>query len=76
MVITRRIRKVGNSWMIPLPPETMTEAGFGPDMEIAISSSPGHVELQPADTPDRQLVEFAARFTERYREDLKELAEL
>ncbi len=62
--------------MIPLPPETMAEAGFEPEMELAISSSPGHVELQPAGTPDRWLVEFAARFTERYREDLAELADL
>lgn len=75
-VNTRRIRKVGNSWMVPLPPEAMAAAGFEPGMELEISAQPGHVELQPAGTPDRWLVEFAARFTDRYREDLAELAGL
>lgn len=76
VVITRKIRKVGNSLMIPLPPETLSEAGFKEGMEVAIGSRPGHVDLEPAGVPDKSLVEFAARFTERYREDLAELADL
>lgn len=74
--ITRKIRRVGNSLMIPLPPETLSESGFKEGMEVAIASRPGHVDLEPAGTPDKSLVEFAARFTERYREDLAELADL
>jgi hypothetical protein len=76
MIITRKIRKVGNSLMIPLPPETIFESGFKAGMEVAIGSRPGHVDLDPADIPDTWVVEFTARFTERYREDLAELAEL
>lgn len=76
VVITRKIRKVGNSLMIPLPPETLSESGFKEGMEVAIASRPGLVELEPAAVPDKSLVEFAARFTERYREDLAELADL
>jgi len=76
MVITRKIRKVGNSLMIPLPPEIISESGFKEGMEVAIGSKPGHVDLDPAGTPDRSLAEFTARFTERYREDLAELADL
>lgn len=76
VIITRKIRKVGNSLMIPLPPETISEAGFQEGMEVAIASRPGHVDLDPAGVPDRSLIEFAARFTERYREDLAELADL
>lgn len=76
VVITRKIRKVGNSLMIPLPPETLAESGFREGMEVAIESRPGHVDLEPAGVPDRSLVEFAARFSERYREDLAELADL
>ncbi len=76
MVITRKIRKVGNSLMIPLPPETISESGFTAGMEVAIGSRPGHVDLDPAGVPDNWLVEFTARFTERYREDLAELADL
>ena len=76
MVITRKIRKVGNSLMIPLPPETISESGFKAGMEVAIGSRPGHVDLDPAGIPDKWVVEFTARFTERYREDLAELADL
>jgi antitoxin component of MazEF toxin-antitoxin module len=76
VVITRKIRKVGNSLMIPLPPETISESGFKAGMEVAIGSRPGHVDLDPAGVPDKRLVEFTARFTERYREDLAELADL
>jgi hypothetical protein len=45
-------------------------------MEVAIGSRPGHVDLDPAGIPDTWVVEFTARFTERYREDLAELADL
>jgi antitoxin component of MazEF toxin-antitoxin module len=76
VVITRKIRKVGNSLMIPLPPETISESGFKEGMEVAIASRPGHVDLEPAGVPDKSLVEFAARFTERYKEDLADLADL
>ena len=76
MLIVRKIRKVGNSLMIPLPPETISESGFQEGMEVAIDSRPGHVDLDPAGVPDQSLVEFAARFTRRYREDLAELADL
>ena len=76
VLITRKIRRVGNSLMIPLPPETIMESGFKEGMEVAIASRPGHVDLEPAGVPDKSLVEFAARFTERYREDLAELAGL
>jgi antitoxin component of MazEF toxin-antitoxin module len=76
VIITRKIRKVGNSLMIPLPPETISESGFKEGMEVAIDSRPGHVELDPAGGPDKWLVEFTDRFTERYRDDLAELAEL
>ena len=76
MVIVRLIRKVGNSLMTRLPPETIAESGFKLGMELAIRSRPGHVDLDHAGIPDKWLVEFTARFTERYREDLAELAAL
>jgi hypothetical protein len=44
-------------------------------MEVSISSSPGRVEIEPVDAAPRDLVEFAARFTDRYRAALAELAE-
>ncbi len=76
VIITRKIRKVGNSLMIPLPPETISESGFKEGMELSIDSRPGHVDLDLAGVPDKWLVEFTARFTTRYLEDLAELADL
>jgi antitoxin component of MazEF toxin-antitoxin module len=75
MLITRKIRRVGNSLMVPLPPETLRESGMQEGMEVSISSSPGRVEIEPVDAAPCDLVEFAARFTDRYRAALAELAE-
>jgi hypothetical protein len=55
---------------------TISKSGFKAGMEVAIASRRGHVDLDPAGIPDKGLVEFTARFTERYREDLAELADL
>ncbi|HEV2953108.1 MAG TPA: AbrB/MazE/SpoVT family DNA-binding domain-containing protein [Candidatus Dormibacteraeota bacterium] len=74
MVIVRKVRRVGNSLMIPLPPETLSESGFVEGMEVEISSRPGEVDMRPLNGPSPDLVEFAARFTGRYRQALTELA--
>ncbi|MGH7881905.1 MAG: hypothetical protein ACREN8_03215 [Candidatus Dormibacteraceae bacterium] len=75
MIIQRKIRRVGNSLMAPLPPETIKEAGFTEGMEVQILSRHGHVEMTPVETPATDLVEFAARFTKQYRQALQVLAE-
>jgi hypothetical protein len=45
-------------------------------MEVRLTSRPGHVEIAPTEVPAQDLVEFAARFTDRYRQALARLAEL
>ena len=74
MVITRKIRRVGNSLMVPLPPETLKESGMHEGMEVSISSAPGHLDIVPLDAPPTELLEFAARFTKSYQAALSELA--
>ena len=76
VVINRRVRRVGNSLMVPLPPEIAREAGLSQGMEVRLTSRPGHVEIAPTEVPAQDLVEFAARFTDRYRQALARLAEL
>ena len=61
--------------MVPLPPETLKEAGFQEGMEIQITSSLGRVEMEPVGGPTSEVVEFAARFTKRYQKALAALAE-
>jgi antitoxin component of MazEF toxin-antitoxin module len=75
MVVVRKVRRVGNSLMVPLPPETLRESGLIEGMDVAISSELGRVELRPADLPAADLIEFAQRFVKRYREDLQSLAD-
>jgi hypothetical protein len=61
--------------MISLPPKVISEAGFKEGMELVITSKPGHIDLDPAGIPDKELAGFTSRFTERYRKDLAELAD-
>jgi len=73
--IIRKIRKVGNSLMISLPPATVSEAGFKEGTAVVITARRGHVDLDRAGMPDKRLADFTSRFTERYRKDLAELAD-
>jgi antitoxin component of MazEF toxin-antitoxin module len=76
VVINRRVRRVGNSLMVSLPPEIAREAGFSQGMEVRLTSRPGRVEIAGTEVPGRDLVEFAAKFTDRYRQALEMLAEV
>jgi antitoxin component of MazEF toxin-antitoxin module len=73
--IIRKLRRVGNSLVVSLPPEAVSEAGFKEGTDVVITSRPGHVDLDRAGMPDRQLADFTSRFTEHYRKDLAELAD-
>jgi len=76
--IKRKLRKVGNSVMLAMPPETLAESGFEEGQLMRIRSQRGRIEVEPdVDVvPDAEIVAFAARFTDRYREALSRLAEL
>ncbi|HLQ34699.1 MAG TPA: hypothetical protein VK457_18590 [Chloroflexota bacterium] len=75
MEIERRLRRVGGSVMLPLPPEMLTESGLAPGDVVRLKSRPGHIEIAPTEGPDLEVAAFAARFTRRYREALARLAQ-
>jgi antitoxin component of MazEF toxin-antitoxin module len=76
MEIKRKLRKVGNSIMVPIPPEALRESGFQEGQVIRVRSRYGHIDLDADDAPDAEIVAFAARFVARYQDALSRLADL
>ncbi len=61
--------------MLPIPPELLRAAGFEVGQQIKLTAQAGHLEAGPVEAdPSLDLLEFAARFTGRYRYALEELA--
>lgn len=74
MEVTRKLRKVGGSIMVPLPPEILQEAGLVVDASVVIRSRRGHVEIEPEATPDPDAMEFMDSFLSEYSEAMGKLA--
>jgi len=74
MEMTRKLRRVGNSVMLAIPSEVLAEAGLREGQSVTLRSQPGRLEVEATDMPDQRVAAFAARFSERYREALQELA--
>jgi antitoxin component of MazEF toxin-antitoxin module len=75
MEITRKLRKVGGSVMVPLPPEVLQEAGLAVDSQVVIRSRPGHVDIEPERGPDAGAMEFLDSFLAEYGEAMAKLAD-
>lgn len=61
--------------MLPIPPEMLRETGLAEGQMVRLRSSFGHIDLDSDSGIDAEVVAFAARFTERYREALQRLAD-
>ena len=61
--------------MVPLPPDMLKETGLAEGEEVTLRSHGNSIEIEPAQAPDLAVVEFAKRFTERYRTALARLAQ-
>lgn len=75
MEVKRRLRRVGNSIMVPIPPEMLRESGLVEGQTVRLRSSVGHIDLDTDSDIDAEVVSFASRFVERYRDALQRLAE-
>jgi antitoxin component of MazEF toxin-antitoxin module len=73
MEMEKRLRRVGGSVMLPLPPQMLTESGLAAGDVVKLRSRPGHIELEPAEGGDLEVAAFAARFMHRYRDALARL---
>ena len=73
MEVTRKLRKVGGSVMVPLPPEILQEAGLVVDSTVLIRSRRGHVEIEPQAAPDTDAIAFMNSFLTEYHEAMEKL---
>jgi antitoxin component of MazEF toxin-antitoxin module len=74
--IERTLKKVGGAVMLPIPKEILEETGLHADQLVAVSSETGHLHVEPlAKKPATDAVQFMARFTEKYDEAFKNLAQ-
>ena len=76
METKRRLKKIGGSVALFIPPEMLEELRLEPGAEVEISSEPGSIRVRRAESgPPEDLVEFAQRFTNKYEEALRDLAQ-
>ncbi|MDX6380201.1 MAG: Antidote-toxin recognition MazE, bacterial antitoxin [Rubrobacteraceae bacterium] len=76
MEIERKLRKVGGSVMVPIPPEMLDELQLRADQLVRLVSEEGSIKIEPAvPRPSPEVVEFAAKFMDEYEDVLRELAD-
>jgi len=76
MQTRRKLRKVGGSVMLPIPPEMLEEMSLEVGQDVLLSSEGGVIQIEPsAPRPSPDAVEFMARFTKKYDEAMRNLAQ-
>jgi len=76
METKRRLKKIGGSVALFIPPEMLEELQLEPGAEVEVSSEPGSIRVRRAESgPPEDLVKFAQRFTKKYEEALRNLAQ-
>ena len=76
MKIERTLKKVGGSVMVPIPAEILRELRWEPGLKVTVDSEEGVVRIEPAaERPPDDVAEFVARFTKKYDQALRNLAE-
>lgn len=73
---TRRTLRKGGSVMLPIPPEMLEEMSLKVGQDVLLSSEGGMIRIEssvPRPSPDA--VEFMARFTKKYDEAMRKLAQ-
>jgi len=73
--MTRKLRKVGGSIMLALPPEILEDSGLTEGDSVVIRASPGQVRIEAAAAPDPDAMEFMDAFLAEYREAMAKLAD-
>jgi putative addiction module antidote len=76
METKRRLKKIGGSAALFIPPEMLEELGLEPGSEVEVVSEGGSIRVRRAEPrPPDDLIEFAHRFTRKYEEALRNLCE-
>jgi len=76
MQTRRTLRKVGGSVMLPIPPEMLEEMGLGVGQDVVLTSEGDGMRVEPsAPRPSPDAVKFMARFTKKYDQAMRNLAQ-
>jgi putative addiction module antidote len=76
METRRRLKKIGGSVALFIPPEMLEELRLEPGAEVEVTSGDGSMHVRrAAEGPPDDLVEFARRFTKKYETALRNLAQ-
>jgi antitoxin component of MazEF toxin-antitoxin module len=76
METRRRLKKIGGSVALFIPPEMLEELRLGPDTEVEVTSEGTSIRVRRVEQgPPDDLIEFAHRFTKKYDTALKNLAQ-
>jgi antitoxin component of MazEF toxin-antitoxin module len=74
--IERTLKKVGGSVMVPIPAEILRELRWEPGLRVSVDSEDGAIRIEPvAERPPDDVAEFVSRFTKKYDQALRNLAE-
>lgn len=71
--MVRKVFRSGNSLAVTLPPE-VRDMGIDAGGEVEVDVREGRVEIRPAQSVSRELLEWTDAFVERHRELLERLA--
>jgi antitoxin component of MazEF toxin-antitoxin module len=76
MKIERTLKKIGGSVMVPIPAEILRELHWEPGLKVSVDSEGGVIRIEPvAERPPDDVAEFVSRFTKKYDQALRNLAE-
>lgn len=75
METKRRLKKIGGSVALFIPPEMLEELGVRSGSEVEVVSDGVSIRVRSAEPrPSDDLIEFAYRFTNKYEEALRNLS--
>lgn len=76
METRRRLKKIGGSVALFIPPEMLEELRLESGAEVEVTSDGGGIHVRrAAEGPPDDLIEFAHRFTKKYETALRNLAQ-
>ncbi len=76
METKKRLKKIGGSVALFIPPEMLEELQLKPGTEVEVTSEGSSIRIRRVQSgPPDDLVEFARRFTKKYKTALRNLAQ-
>lgn len=76
MQTRQTLRSVGESVMVAIPQEMLEEMGLKAGQDVLLTSEESAIRVESSiPQPSPEAVEFAARFTKKYEQSMRNLAQ-